>query len=117
VLKLLDEDYSEHGMADLLTEQGPAYGLNIRIFNELQHTITGWPGGKPGADDQHRPERALPAQKRVVVFSPEPSDDVLGMGGTLRRLVDQGHDVTVAYRHLGQPRRARRGGRHGRRTW
>lgn len=97
VLKLLDEDYSEHGMADLLTEQGPAYGLNIRIFNELQHTITGWPGGKPGADDQHRPERALPAQKRVVVFSPEPSDDVLGMGGTLRRLVDQGHDVTVAY--------------------
>jgi len=97
VLKLLDEDYSEHGMADLLTEQGPAYGLNIRIFNELQHTITGWPGGKPGADDQHRPERASPAQKRVVVFSPEPSDDVLGMGGTLRRLVDQGHDVTVAY--------------------
>mgnify|MGYP000870122017 CR=1 FL=1 len=97
VLKLLDEDYSEHGMADLLTEQGPAYGLNIRIFNELQHTITGWPGGKPGADDQHRPERALPAQKRVVVFSPEPSDDVLGMGGTLRRLVDQGHEVTVAY--------------------
>ncbi len=97
VLKLLDEDYSEHGMADLLTEQGPAYGLNIRIFNELQHTITGWPGGKPDADDKHRPERALPPQKRVVVFSPEPSDDVLGMGGALRRLVDQGHNVTVAY--------------------
>lgn len=97
VLKLLDEDYSEHGMADLLTEQGPAYGLNIRIFNELKHTITGWPGGKPDADDKHRPERALPPQKRVVVFSPEPSDDVLGMGGTLRRLVDQQHDVTVAY--------------------
>lgn len=97
VLKLLDEDYSEHGMADLLTEQGPAYGLNIRIFNELQHTITGWPGGKPDADDKHRPERALPPQKRVVVFSPEPSDDVLGMGGALRRLVDQEHNVTVAY--------------------
>jgi glucosamine-6-phosphate deaminase len=97
VLKLLDEDYSEHGMADLLTEQGPAYGLNIRIFNELQHTITGWPGGKPDADDKHRPERAFPPQKRVVVFSPEPSDDVLGMGGTLRRLVDQGHHVIVAY--------------------
>ena len=97
VLKLLDEDYSEHGMADLLTEQGPAYGLNIRIFNEIQHTITGWPGGKPDADDKHRPERAAPQPKRVVVFSPEPSDDVLGMGGTLRRLVDQGHEVTVAY--------------------
>ena len=101
VLKLLDEDYSEHGMAELLTEQGPAYGLNIRIFNELQHTITGWPGGKPNADDTHRPERALPHSKRIAVFSPEPSDDALGMGGTLRRLVDQGHSVTVAYQTSG----------------
>lgn len=97
VLKLLDEHYSEHGMADLLTEQGPAYGMNIRIFNELQHTITGWPGGKPNADDSWRPERAAPFPKRVVVFSPEPSHDVLGMGGTLRRLQDQGHEVTVVY--------------------
>jgi len=97
ILKLLDEDYAERGMADLLTEQGPAYDLNIRIFNELQHTITGWPGGKPGADDAHRPERAQPHPKRVVILSPEPSDDVLGMGGTLRRLVQQGHDVTIAY--------------------
>ncbi len=97
VLKLLDTDYSEHGMADLLTERGPSYGLNIRIFNEIQHTITGWPGGKPHADDSSRPERAFPHPKRVVVFSPEPSHDVLGMGGTLRRLKDQGHVVTVVY--------------------
>ena len=101
VLKLLDEEYSEHGMADLLTEQGPAYGLNIRIFNELQHTITGWPGGKPNADDSHRPERAIPYPKRVVVFSPEPSDDIMGMGGTLRRLIDQGHTLTVVYQTSG----------------
>lgn len=97
VLKLLDEHYGEHGMADLLTEQGPAYNLNIRIFNEVQHTITGWPGGKPNADDTHRPERATPHPKRVVVFSPEPSDEMLGMGGTLSRLVEQGHEVTVVY--------------------
>jgi glucosamine-6-phosphate deaminase len=97
VLKLLDEDYSEHGMADLLTEHGPSYGLNIRIFNEIQRTISGWPGGKPNADDSSRPERAFPFPKRVVVFSPEPSHDVLGMGGTLRRLKDQGHIVTVVY--------------------
>ena len=101
VLKLIDEDYSEHGMADLLTEQGSIYDLNIRIFNELQHTITGWPGGKPGADDTHRPERAEPHSKRVVVFSPEPSHDMLGMGGTLRRLVDQGHQVKVVYQTSG----------------
>lgn len=106
VLKLLDEDYSEHGMADLLTEHGPAYDINIRIFNQLQHTITGWPGGKPAADDSRRPERAAPYPKRVVVFSPEPSQDVLGMGGTLRRLQEQGHEVTVVYQtsgHLAVP--------------
>lgn len=101
VLKLLDEDYSEHGMADLLTEQGPAYGLNIRIFNELQHTITGWPGGKPSADDSHRPERATPFPKRAVVFSPEPSQDVLGMGGTIRRLIEQGHAVSAIFQTSG----------------
>jgi glucosamine-6-phosphate deaminase len=97
VLKLLDEDYSEYGMADLLTQQGPAYGLNIRIFNELQRTITGWPGGKPHADDSSRPERAAPSPKRVVVFSPEPAHDVIGMGGTLRRLLEHGNEVTVVY--------------------
>jgi glucosamine-6-phosphate deaminase len=101
VLKLLDEDYNEHGMADLLTEQGPAYGLNIRVFNDLQHTITGWPGGKPNADDSSRPERATPYPKRVLVFSPEPSHDVLGMGGTLRRLIEQEHEVTVVHQTSG----------------
>ena len=97
LLKLVDADYSEHGLADLLTERGSAYGVNIEAFNRLQHTITGWPGGKPGTDDTNRPERAEPAVKRVIVFSPEPSDDVVGMGGALRRLVDQGHEVTIVY--------------------
>jgi glucosamine-6-phosphate deaminase len=97
ILKLTDEEYSEHGMAGLLTSQGPAYDLNIRIFNQLQHTITGWPGGKPDADDSFRPERARPFPKQVLVLSPEPQDDVLYMGGTLSRLVKQGHRVTVAY--------------------
>jgi glucosamine-6-phosphate deaminase len=101
VLKLVDEDYSEHGMAELLTEQGPAYDLNIRIFNQVQHTITGWPGGKPHADDTHRPERAQPSPKRVLVLSPEPSDDVLGMGGTIRRLIDHKNVVTVVYQTSG----------------
>ena len=101
VLKLLDGEYSENGMAELLTEQGPAYNLNIRIFNELQHTITGWPGGKPNADDSSRPERAKPFPKRVVVFSPEPQDDVLYMGGTLHRLTQQGHNIEVVYQTSG----------------
>ena len=96
LLKLVDKDYQEHGLADLVTEQGPAYDLNIRLFNEVQHTITGWPGGKPNTDDTHRPERAHPARKRVLVLSPEPADDILAMAGTLHRLVQNGHEVTVA---------------------
>ena len=93
VLKLIDEHYNEHGLSDLLSEQGPAYQLNIRIFNQLQHTITGWPGGKPDEDDTYRPERARPFPKRCLVLSPEPQDAIVGMGGTIDRLIEQGHDV------------------------
>lgn len=101
VLKLTEEDYNNNGMAQLVVEKGPAYNINIHIFNKLQHTITGWPGGKPGADDSQRPERAKPEKKRVVIFSPHPDDDVISMGGTFIRLVDQGHDVHVAYQTSG----------------
>jgi glucosamine-6-phosphate deaminase len=101
ILKLTEEDYNNHGMAQLAVKQGPAYNINIDIFNQAQHTITGWPGGKPDADDSQRPERASPAVKRVIVFSPHPDDDVISMGGTFIRLVDQGHDVHVAYQTSG----------------
>ena len=101
ILKLTDDDYNNHGMAQLATEQGPAYTINIDVFNKLQHTITGWPGGKPGSDGQLRPERARPDKKRVIIFSPHPDDDVISMGGTFIRLVDQGHDVHVAYQTSG----------------
>jgi glucosamine-6-phosphate deaminase len=101
VLKLTEEDYNNHGMAQLAVEQGPVYNINIDIFNQIQHTITGWPGGKPDADDSQRPERALPARKRSLIFSPHPDDDVISMGGTFIRLVDQGHDVHVAYQTSG----------------
>lgn len=101
VLKLTEEDYNNHGMAQLVVDRGPVYDINIDIFNKIQHTITGWPGGKPNADDTQRPERAEPAKKRVVIFSPHPDDDVISMGGTFIRLVDQGHDVHVAYQTSG----------------
>ena len=101
ILKLTNKDYSEHGLGELLALYGSAYNVNIKIFNDIQHTITGWPGGKPNADDSSRPERALPYPKKVVVFSPHPDDDVISMGGTLRRLCDQHHDVHVAYETSG----------------
>ena len=101
VLKITNEDYNEYGMSDLIAEQGPAESINVKVFNDIQHTITGWPGGKPNADDSQRPERAEPFPKRVLIFSPHPDDDVISMGGTLLRLVDQGHEVHVAYQTSG----------------
>ncbi|MDR1813464.1 MAG: glucosamine-6-phosphate deaminase [Tannerella sp.] len=101
ILKLTNKDYSEHGLGELLAVYGSAYNVNIRIFNDIQHTITGWPGGKPNADDSNRPERAKPYPKKIIVFSPHPDDDVISMGGTFRRLCDQHHDVHVAYQTSG----------------
>ncbi|WP_027444669.1 glucosamine-6-phosphate deaminase [Segatella baroniae] len=101
ILKLTNKDYNENGLSELLALYGSAYNANIKIFNDLQHTITGWPGGKPNADDTYRPERAKPFPKRVVVFSPHPDDDVISMGGTIQRLVSQGHDLHVAYQTSG----------------
>jgi glucosamine-6-phosphate deaminase len=101
ILKLTDKDYNDNGMSDLLASHGNAYDINIKVFNELQHTITGWPGGKPNADDTYRPERATPAKKRVLIFSPHPDDDIISMGGTFIRLHEQGHDVHIAYQTSG----------------
>lgn len=101
ILKLTEEDYNQNGMSELLNLEGNYYDLNIKMFNRLQNTITGWPGGKPNADDSKRPERALPDPKRCIIFSPHPDDDVISMGGTFDRLVAQGHEVHVAYQTSG----------------
>jgi glucosamine-6-phosphate deaminase len=101
ILKLTERDYNDNGLGDLISEVGHANKINIKVFNDLQHTITGWPGGKPDADDSTRPERATPFPKRVVVFSPHPDDDVISMGGTLARLSEHGHEVHVAYQVSG----------------
>ncbi|PNW26645.1 glucosamine-6-phosphate deaminase [Formosa algae] len=101
ILMLTDADYIENGMSDLLADSGPAYDINIYIFNKLQNTITGWPGGKPNSDNSKRPERAEPSRKRVLIFSPHPDDDIISMGGTFKRLQEQGHDVHIAYQTSG----------------
>jgi len=101
ILKLTDEDYNKNGLSDLLALEGTSYGINIKMFNHFQNTISGWPGGKPGADDSTRPERKTPNPKRVIIFSPHPDDDVISMGGTFDRLVSQGHEVHIAYQASG----------------
>ena len=101
LLKLSTKDYVDNGLQHYVEQFGSAGLVNIEVFNILQHTITGWPGGKPDADDTTRPERALPYPKRVLVFSPHPDDDVISMGGTIRRLMQQNHDVHIAYETSG----------------
>jgi glucosamine-6-phosphate deaminase len=103
ILKLTEKDYLENSLGELLEKYGPYDKINIDVFNDLQHTITGWPGGKPGADaeDATRPVSAAPYPKTVLIFSPHPDDDVISMGGTFIRLASQGHDVHVAYETSG----------------
>ena len=101
ILLLTDDDYNENGMGGIFEKYESAYLTNIEVFNMIQHTLTGWPGGKPNADNSRRPERSHPSKKRVIIFSPHPDDDVISMGGTFDRLIKQGHDVHVAYHTSG----------------
>ncbi|SDT86979.1 glucosamine-6-phosphate deaminase [Verrucomicrobium sp. GAS474] len=108
ILKLTGDDYNAGGLRDLVAQPryGSAYEINRKVFYRLQDTITGWPGGKPPErierEGQSPPLRGSGSQgqrfpKKIVVFSPHPDDDVISMGGTVIRLVEQGHDVHIAY--------------------
>ncbi|MEX2216712.1 MAG: glucosamine-6-phosphate deaminase [Phycisphaeraceae bacterium] len=104
ILKLTDEDYNEGGLQDLLATEGRAYDINVNVFREMADTITGWPGGKPSGSKRPGDRRRAGDDifpKRVIIFSPHPDDDVISMGGTLIRLVDQKHEVHVAYQTSG----------------
>jgi glucosamine-6-phosphate deaminase len=101
LLMLTRDDYFSHGLADLLEKHGPVSEVNLRVFNGLRDTITGWPGGKPNEDVPRHPERRYPEKKRIIIFSPHPDDDIISMGGTFMRLVQQGHEVHVAYQTSG----------------
>ncbi len=101
ILKLTEKDYLDNNLSELLEKVGKYDKINIDVFNDLQHTITGWPGGKPNADDSTRPVAATPYPKTVLIFSPHPDDDVISMGGTFIRLATQGHNVHVAYETSG----------------
>ena len=83
LLKLSEDDFREHALYELLREHGPAERLGRRVFDELMDTIRIHPAGTE--------------PKTILVFSPHPDDDVISMGGTIIRLVEQGHKVHVAY--------------------
>ncbi len=83
LLMLSDDDFREHELYELLREHGPAQRLGRRVFDEMMATLCTHPGGTE--------------PQTVLVFSPHPDDDVISMGGTLLRLVEQGHTVSIAY--------------------
>ncbi|MBX9681908.1 MAG: glucosamine-6-phosphate deaminase [Gemmataceae bacterium] len=85
LLKLSEEDFQEHELYELLREHGPAHKLGRRVFDEMMGTLCTSPAG------------TAPEPKTALVFSPHPDDDVISMGGTIIRLVEQGHKVHIAY--------------------
>ena len=104
VLKLTDEDYNSHELQDLLAAHGNAYELNLRVFRQLQNTITGWPGGKPAPDDRRAAAQPKPLAgsssvfpKRILIFASQPGHALCSIGGTITRLAAQGHEVHIAY--------------------
>jgi glucosamine-6-phosphate deaminase len=87
ILHLSNRDYRDHHLGSLVARHGSAEPLNGEIFNRLIAKIRG--------------KSKLPTRERIVVFSPHPDDDVISMGGTLRKLVQNGNDITVAYQTSG----------------
>jgi glucosamine-6-phosphate deaminase len=91
LLKLSDDDFRERELYELLREHGPAEALGRRVFDDLMATIC----TRPGDVGCHNGSNGEP--KNLLVFSPHPDDDVISMGGTIIRLVEQRHRVHVAY--------------------
>ena len=87
VLRLDDADYRDHHLSALLTRHGSAAMLNGIVFNALIAKVRG--RGK------------LPSNKRIVVFSPHPDDDVISAGGIIHKLQLNGNEIVVAYQTSG----------------
>ncbi|MGH7527939.1 MAG: glucosamine-6-phosphate deaminase [Gemmatimonadales bacterium] len=83
ILKLTQRDYAEHRLSSLVARSGSPAALNGEVFNALGARIRG--------------RSKLPRGQRIVCFSPHPDDDVISMGGILRKLVENGNAITVAY--------------------
>jgi glucosamine-6-phosphate deaminase len=83
ILKLNARDYAEHHLSPLLAKHGAPGPINGEVWNRLGAKIRG--------------RSKLPARKRVLVFSPHPDDDVISMGGILRKLWENENAIVVAY--------------------
>jgi glucosamine-6-phosphate deaminase len=94
--KLNDDDFRDYHLYELLREKGPAQRIGEEVFNDRMATIQPFPAGNGSSTGIPSNSQAREA-KTILVFSPHPDDDVISMGGTIIRLVEQGHKVHVAY--------------------
>lgn len=80
---------------------GSVEDLNLFVYKKIFSRITGWPLGKQPeqspVEQSNTIIKTAAKKERVLIFSPHPDDDVISMGGTLKKLYEQGHDVHVAY--------------------
>jgi glucosamine-6-phosphate deaminase len=83
ILKLTQRDYAEHKLSSLVARFGSPGTANGEVFNMLGSKIRG--------------KSKLPRGTRIIVFSPHPDDDVISMGGILRKLVENENQIIVAY--------------------
>src|SRR5436190_3743342 len=83
ILKLTQRDYADHRMSSLVAKFGSPGEVNGKVFNILGAKIRG--------------KSKLPSEQRIICFSPHPDDDVISMGGILRKLVENDNEITVAY--------------------
>jgi glucosamine-6-phosphate deaminase len=83
ILKLTQRDYADYRMSSLVAKHGSPGDVNGKVFNYLGAKIRG--------------KSKLPTGQRIIVFSPHPDDDVISMGGILRKLVENGNEIVVAY--------------------
>lgn len=83
ILKLAQHDYTENNLASLVALHGSPGAVNGLVFNILGAKIRG--------------KSKLPRGLKAICFSPHPDDDVISMGGILRKFVENGNDMTVAY--------------------
>jgi len=83
ILKLTMQDYADNHLSPLLARYGTAGEVNGFVFNRIGARIRG--------------RSKLPSGRRIICFSPHPDDDVISMGGILRKLALNENEITVAY--------------------
>jgi glucosamine-6-phosphate deaminase len=83
ILKLTARDYRENHLSPLLNKYPSAGEVNGEVFTRLRDKIQG--------------RAKLPRGQKVLVFSPHPDDDVISMGGILRKLWENDNEIVVAY--------------------